>query len=1018
MSDPIGKIMTAYAQDLEGLTEKECAEAGFSKRQCTVLTQALGTGAAGAILEGEQDALARIGFTKEFIATLAGEDGYKALQNRVRWLADHALAKPSVPDPVNQTAAIIELQDIGGILDGNAVAVPVLIEALKDHSEDIRKEAALTLGAIRDTRALPALKDSLGDRSVAVRETVVRVLGKMTWDEVDQEQALLQALEMDPAPSVRFGAAHALGGATTNPDVIWAKGLLERLQQKRGPVLVRALSDREPSVRAEVTRALGNLSVASAAPALLRMIATDHSEEVREAAVDALGKLGSKDVRVLPVLIETLTGQDRRYPDLRYKAALALGELRDERAVPALIKGLQTDEHWDVREAAAKALGQIGTLAAIRILVPALKDQSPEVRGQAVQSLGAAIGRYSAVPALLTALKTETDAEVQTKIVGVLRMSYDPRAIPACIAAMKHRDAKVRSAAVIALESFQSAQVDVPALVAALPALVAALKDTDPDVRKAATSAFSTFRDVRAVPSLIAILTKSIPEDSGAAAAIRVRATQALSGTGDARVVPAVIPHLKDRRAEVRVKAAEVLGEIGDVRAVPALTAAMNDSDAVVRAVTAHALGGLEDARAVSALIAALKDSDSRVRRSAAWALGEINDARAVPALIEALRDPDADVQARAACGIGALKADGIDQTQFADAVPRLIEMLEDPGVAGINVCAAEALGRIEDPRAVPALLALLKIDNYKLQATVAEALGGFTDPQVVSVLANLLHAFKDTNMLDWGGGSRAIGDKVADVPLKAAPALARIGNKQAIQALLAAKKRALIEEDTIMDMVLKWAFEELKDPQGLREVMSACNDSDEKLRSGAREAVKWVVRGLWEGGLGELYVRGIERRLDTREGIDAMLSQFKTETKQALQGVAELSEVLKDEDVKVRIGALAILNGSETKQALSAVIEALKDSNENVVRLARVDLMAIKHAASVLILREALQDPHERVRYGIAIAAVHIAAEQGAGVDLRPLKEPLGAMAKKDPDAGCQAAAADALAAIDKVNY
>ena len=77
--------------------------------------------------------------------------------------------------------------------------------------------------------------------------------------------------------------------------------------------------------------------------------------QVRQAAAEALGRIGSKEA--VPHLIEALKDEDW---NVRFKAAEALGEIGSKEAAPHLIEALK-DENLNVRKAAAEALGEIGS---------------------------------------------------------------------------------------------------------------------------------------------------------------------------------------------------------------------------------------------------------------------------------------------------------------------------------------------------------------------------------------------------------------------------------------------------------------------------------------------------------------------------------------------------------------------------------------------------------------------------------------------------------------------------------
>jgi HEAT repeat protein len=84
----------------------------------------------------------------------------------------------------------------------------------------------------------------------------------------------------------------------------------------------------------------------------------------------------------------------------RYYAVHLLGELRDSRAVAALVTLLADP---DVNYHAAWALGEIGDRRAVAPLIEALGDQLPIVRGSALQALEKLRAR-EAIPALRTLL--------------------------------------------------------------------------------------------------------------------------------------------------------------------------------------------------------------------------------------------------------------------------------------------------------------------------------------------------------------------------------------------------------------------------------------------------------------------------------------------------------------------------------------------------------------------------------------------------------------------------------------
>lgn len=115
-----------------------------------------------------------------------------------------------------------------------------------------------------------------------------------------------------------------------------------------------------------------------------------------------LGASGGKGRAVDP-LIAALKDEDW---SVRWKAAQALGEIKDARALDPLIAALKKDEDTIVRLAAARALGEITDARAVDPLIAVLKDKDENsvVRLAAAGALGE-INSRSAAGVLTAALK-------------------------------------------------------------------------------------------------------------------------------------------------------------------------------------------------------------------------------------------------------------------------------------------------------------------------------------------------------------------------------------------------------------------------------------------------------------------------------------------------------------------------------------------------------------------------------------------------------------------------------------
>jgi len=137
--------------------------------------------------------------------------------------------------------------------------------------------------------------------------------------------------------------------------------------------LMNDLRSRNPAVREEAARKLGDLKDPIAVDPLIVILRKDKDRNVRWRAEDALVNIGAPAVEPL---IKMLSDDSWR---VRRRAVRTLGKIRDPRAIDALVVSMKTDEDCYVRKSAAGAIGEIKDPRAGEILIPALKSRNLEV---------------------------------------------------------------------------------------------------------------------------------------------------------------------------------------------------------------------------------------------------------------------------------------------------------------------------------------------------------------------------------------------------------------------------------------------------------------------------------------------------------------------------------------------------------------------------------------------------------------------------------------------------------------
>jgi HEAT repeat protein len=188
-----------------------------------------------------------------------------------------------------------------------------------------------------------------------------------------------------------------------------------RLKERRDVAgLVRLLERDDPSLRHLVAVALGDLADPAALNALLAALGGPDEEGIRWQAAEGLVRLGAPAVEGLVALSEDSD------PDIRWKAIVALGDIGDPRAAPALIDRLADPDRF-VRGRAVSALARLGS-PCLPLVLQALLDPDPRVRQGAAEVLGV-VGDPAAVDYLLRALLDPTESVRRAAAVALLRIN-------------------------------------------------------------------------------------------------------------------------------------------------------------------------------------------------------------------------------------------------------------------------------------------------------------------------------------------------------------------------------------------------------------------------------------------------------------------------------------------------------------------------------------------------------------------------------------------------------------------
>lgn len=409
--------------------------------------------------------------------------------------------------------------------------------------------------------------------------------------------------------------------------------------------LGRAIADPDPDVRLAAAQNLGRLG-SKAAPAVDALVdaAYDETYEVRLAALRALRTVGPAAAAAVPAL-EQLRGDYGLVDRLVRRALVAIGP----GPRPALLDFLGIDD-----------------AASLRDVDPELRDQVVVAlsRGGALRAQAAHVlrriapGDATLLPALARALE-DPRAYARWEVYRTLA-AVGPKALPVFLKELKQEDVRRRRLGALGVRG------QARAAVGKLPQVVAALDDEDRVVRRYAVLALGEMRALGApaVPRLLELLDD--PE-------LRMSVLHAflLMGKGAEAAAPAIARLLDHEDPAVRAKACDAFFSFGAAAApaVPALARTCYDTDTALARSALRVLGRIGRAAAPAApYLAELGEADSSLTPFTSSTLQAIGAGAPLPppprpedetALVEQMANPEKEAAGRAAFQLGRLRPQG-----------------------------------------------------------------------------------------------------------------------------------------------------------------------------------------------------------------------------------------------------------------------------------------------------------------------------------------------------------------------
>jgi len=402
LKDPQGPQFTAAARTVLKLTELFYAELCDPKQQAA--RNDLGT------------LRRRITFELEGAARKVGTHGCREVVEAFLLVAKHRnVTLRSILQEPGSRAHHVLVQVLSNSAHGGVIRL--LLGFLEDPQ--LPRTAARVLAGRSDLKFVENLLRHVGPKpSRSVAETLKRI-DAFAW--AKPKHPLLAELEDE----LQHDAVRVVAASSMPPDAVLkllgfllsegkpggrraaAEALADFPGSEATVLVVKALNDEDPAVRAHLARQLRPRQIPGAMSLLIRMVDSPH-EEVREALRSALpeftfdqfmANFDSMPSELLPTAGHLVSKIDpdptprlaaemeHLSPVRRRRAVLATGAMGLTRHLePLIIKLLSDDDHM-VRIAAAKILADCDTMPSWEALRDALLDRSVIVQEAAEQSL-------------------------------------------------------------------------------------------------------------------------------------------------------------------------------------------------------------------------------------------------------------------------------------------------------------------------------------------------------------------------------------------------------------------------------------------------------------------------------------------------------------------------------------------------------------------------------------------------------------------------------------------------------
>jgi serine/threonine-protein kinase len=321
------------------------------------------------------------------------------------------------------------------------------------------------------------------------------------------------------------------------------------------------------------------------------------------------------------------------------------------------------------------------------------------------------------IKSLINLLGT-ADREHRAVLLRLIERSATGTVLPDLIRAARNEDVTIRAHMARILARFSTEAVR--------DTLSSLLNDPRKEVRQVALEGLASLKMPLDIGSICQMLRDPDP-------AIQTKAKEVLIQVRDPQVARYLVEILQDEAEDVQQRAVEVLNTVQDSAPVRVLLEALRSKEWWVKVRAFEALRTAGQGQLFDAVLALLEDADEYIRSSAVEILK--HQQPAFKHLVKTLDDPDPEVRARA--------VEALVTLEDKRAVPVFLRLLRELPTLGTLVI--PALAKLEGRQAIPPLIECLQGTNQAVRIAALRALSSLADTSHAEQIWKAVMAVRET---------------------------------------------------------------------------------------------------------------------------------------------------------------------------------------------------------------------------------------------------------------------------------